>query len=98
MSNFELSIVYYCPCVLSLVKKEVAKRNFLSQVLLTDLLRARFNDAILIKIFPSIECIFITCLNDLYRCLCYDHEHCNHHSRKRNYFSYKTERFFSHKM
>ena len=94
MANFDVSIVYCCPCVLMLVKKEINKKKFLSQALLTDFIKAKFDNAILIKLLLSIECLFISCFKDLQQCLYLDYEWCNHYSRKRDYFSYKTEDFY----
>ena len=81
MSNFDVSVVYCCPCVLKLVKIEIQKRNVLTQALLTDFIKAKFDQAILIEL--------ITCTKHLHECLYFDYEWCNHYSRERLFFRIK---------
>ena len=88
-SNFDVSIVYYCPCVLSLVKFEICRRSVLTQVFLADFIRLRFNQSVLIELFPFLHYAFITCIKHLCNCLCFDWKWCNHFNK--NFFTYQME-------
>ena len=94
MSNFDVSMVYCCPCVLKLVKFEISRREVLTQALLSDFIRAHFNSSILIEIFQSLECILITCTKSLVECLCFNWRWCNHYN-KRSFFTtvYENQTF-----
>ena len=83
-------MVYCCPCVLSLVKFEIYRRKeVLTQVLLTGFIKARFNQSVIIELFPSLHYVFITCTKNLYDCFCFDWKWCNHFNKK--FFTYQIE-------
>ena len=84
--NFEVNVVYCCPCVLDLVRFEISRRNVLTQVLLTDFICARFNSSILIELFQSTGIVLITCTKYLIENFCFDWKWCNHYN-KRTFFS-----------
>ena len=54
-SNFYISIVFCYPSVFYMVKFETKRRNVLTQVLLSDFIRARYDKCILIELFYSLE-------------------------------------------
>ena len=71
-SNFDVSIVYCRACVFNLVKFEIKRRSVLTQVLLNDFIRARYDKCILIELFYLLESILITCTKHLSECFVFD--------------------------
>ena len=81
-SNFDFSIVYCCPCVFNMVKFELKRRSVLTQVLLSDFIRARYDKCILIELFYSLETILITCTEHLSESFVFDWESCHHYNKR----------------
>ena len=89
-SNFDVSMVYCCHRVLNLVKFEIYRRKkVVTQGLLTDCIKACFNQSVIIEFFPSLHYAFIPCTKHLHDCLCFDWKWCNHFKKK--FFTYQIE-------
>ena len=76
MTNFDVSIVYCCLCLIDLVQYEVCtrkqKRVTLTKALIVDYIKARCDFRVLIEVFTSIESVLFTCFKHLIECLNFD--------------------------
>ena len=82
-----LEVVYCCPCMLHLIKKEIIKDK---QLLMANLVLLKRNSLITVLLWQFGESVLVTCLKDLEKLIYLDHTFCNHFGRKKVFY-YKPE-------
>ena len=79
-------VVYCCPCMLHLIKKEIEKKEQLMYNLL--LLKTNISIEILVEDFE--DSVLVACYNHIKECFYLDDKFCNHFNRMK-VFSYTIE-------